>query len=87
MYSYYKNGQRVKLEIDIDYDGKLDQVNEYVDGRLVRMQKDSNKDGKLELILDRTELYSSQKKHTEYYKAYPQALGNSKTLPEKQKPQ
>ncbi len=83
MYSYYQNSQRVKLEIDIDYDGKLDQVNEYMDNKLVRMQKDSNKDGKLELIFDRTEFYSSQKKHTEYYKAYPQALGDSKTLPEK----
>ncbi|MBU1912467.1 MAG: hypothetical protein KKB22_02905 [Candidatus Omnitrophica bacterium] len=83
MYSYYQNGQRVKLEVDVNYDGKLDQVNEYMDNKLVRMQKDSNKDGKLELIFDRTDFYSSQKKHTEYYKTYPQTLGDSKTLPEK----
>lgn len=87
MYTYYKDNRRVKLEIDIDYDGKLDQVSEYVDDKLVRLQRDSNQDGKLELIFDRTEFYSSQKKHTEYYKTYPQALGDSKTLPEKQKPQ
>jgi len=86
MFSYYKNWQRVKLEIDIDYDGKLDQINEYMDGKLVKMQKDSNKDGKLELIFDKTELYLSKKKHTEYYKTYPQPLKDSKTLPKKQKP-
>ena len=86
MYSYYQYGQRIKLEIDSDYDGKLDQINEYVDGRLVKMQK-ANKDGKLETIFDITGRVSSQKKHTEYYEAYPQALGDSKTLPEKQKPQ
>ena len=85
MYSYYQNSQRVKLEIDIDYDGKLDQVNDYMDGKLVMMQKDSDKDGKLELVFDRTAFYSSQKKHTEYHKTYTYPLGDSKTLPEKQK--
>lgn len=87
MYSYYKYGQRVKLEIDIDYDGKLDQVNEYRDdGRLIKMQK-ANKDGKLETVFDLSSRYSPQQKNTQYYETYPQPLGGSKALPEKQKAQ
>jgi hypothetical protein len=87
MYSYYLYGQRVKLEIDIDYDGKLDQVNEYYNNsKLIKMQK-TNKDGKLETIFDITGRYLSQQKNTQYYETYPQPLGNSKILPEKQKAQ
>ena len=86
MYSYYRYSQRVKLEIDTDYDGKLDQINEYSDGRLVKMQR-ADKDKELETVFDITGRYSSQQKNTQYYETNPQALGDSKTLPEKQKPQ
>ena len=87
MYSYYQDGQRVKLEIDINYDGKLDQVNEYnKDGRLMKMQR-ANKNGKLETVFDMTSRYLSQQKNAQYHKAYPQPLGDGKTLPKKQKAQ
>ena len=85
MYSYYQYSQRIKIELDSDYDGKLDQVNEYRDGRVVKMQK-ANKDGKLETMFDVSGRYSSQQKNTEYYEPDAKPLGNSKTLPEKKKP-
>jgi len=86
MYSYYRYGQRIKLEIDTDYDGKLDQINEYSDDRLVKMQR-TGKDKKLETVFDITSRYSSQQKNTQYYETNSQTLGDSKALPEKQKPE
>jgi hypothetical protein len=86
MYSYYQYGQRVKLEIDTDYDGKLNQINDYIDGRPVKMQK-ANKNGALETVFDITNRFSSKKKDSQDNKADAQALGNSKTLSEKQKAQ
>jgi len=91
MYSYYQYGQRTKLEIDSDHDGIIDQINEYRDNKVVKMQKYNKKTGKLETIFDmsrerfQTVPYLSQQKNTQDNKTHTQPLGNSKTLPEKQK--
>ena len=48
----YHEGNKVRVEADTNYDGKIDEIAFFENGKLVKGQKDSDFDGKVDKWID-----------------------------------